>query len=620
MRKLVLVLCICFGFSNLLFSQTPINPHWQWGNSFDGNVSSMIKDGDYLYVTGYYQNSSMSMTGLPLVGGTDVYVMKIDTLGNVIWAKSIAGSGNDVSVRIVRNTAGHLFVAGNFTSPSLTTGSSSISNLGSSDIYMAEFDANGNGIALTNYGSAGNDILNDFCLDATGQYYLQKSTELVVYSAASTLLWQKTFSSGSNIHYSTADNAVYVSGLFQGTMTFGSMSISSETGIYGIQPDVFVVKFDVNGNQSWLKNITNSNRAEYNVLSYFDQSSNALYLTFNYTYLASGSVCFIYKVSNTGNAINFASRSSDMVNSISAKGNFVSIVNSGYYDINSMSFTPSGLYVFDITNSANNIIYSPYESQNKAHLFDGINSIYAGRAVNPSTGNYTIGRFGHSELAAVNQQQSAVACGNSPTAALTGSFSGGNGTIQYAWTPSTGLSSTNSLTTTASIAVGTTMNYTLTATDSMGLIAYNYFTVTAPVPTTPPVIIPSSPTLCSGSMTLSTASTGTITWFNAAYPMQTIGSGQTITISAPGDYICSLNNNGCSQNDTITIVQAVNVTIVPSSTSICSGQPIALTASGALNYSWTQNVINGVSFSPSTTETYTVTATDVNGCTNSKTI
>jgi hypothetical protein len=54
-----------------------------------------------------------------------------------------------------------------------------------------------------------------------------------------------------------------------------------------------------------------------------------------------------------------------------------------------------------------------------------------------------------------------------------------------------------------------------------------------------------------------------------------------------------------------------------SDASICVGQETILTASGATQYTWNNNAQNGVAISPTTTTTYTVTGTDVNGCSNS---
>ena len=49
---------------------------------------------------------------------------------------------------------------------------------------------------------------------------------------------------------------------------------------------------------------------------------------------------------------------------------------------------------------------------------------------------------------------------------------------------------------------------------------------------------------------------------------------------------------------------------------ICAGSPATLTGSGASSYSWNNGVLNGVTFFPNATTTYTVTGTSAAGCTN----
>lgn len=47
---------------------------------------------------------------------------------------------------------------------------------------------------------------------------------------------------------------------------------------------------------------------------------------------------------------------------------------------------------------------------------------------------------------------------------------------------------------------------------------------------------------------------------------------------------------------------------------VCAGQPVTLAGSGGTNFTWNNGVTNGVAFNPTTTQTYTVNGTDVNGC------
>jgi gliding motility-associated-like protein len=49
---------------------------------------------------------------------------------------------------------------------------------------------------------------------------------------------------------------------------------------------------------------------------------------------------------------------------------------------------------------------------------------------------------------------------------------------------------------------------------------------------------------------------------------------------------------------------------------LCAGEEVTLTASNGSTYNWDNGVVNGQSFIPSVTTTYTVTGTDAEGCTN----
>jgi uncharacterized repeat protein (TIGR03803 family) len=62
----------------------------------------------------------------------------------------------------------------------------------------------------------------------------------------------------------------------------------------------------------------------------------------------------------------------------------------------------------------------------------------------------------------------------------------------------------------------------------------------------------------------------------------------------------------------------VGYTVSPSST-VCTGSSVTLTGTGASTYTWTGGVSNGVSFVPASTTTYTVTGTDITGCSNTTT-
>lgn len=105
----------------------------------------------------------------------------------------------------------------------------------------------------------------------------------------------------------------------------------------------------------------------------------------------------------------------------------------------------------------------------------------------------------------------------------------------------------------------------------------------------------------------------TYTWSNG-----TIGQSNPVSPATATNYnLVVTDRYSCEAEDSAT----VNVNSLPTvnaglDSAICIGEPITLTASGAVAYSWDQSVTNGTAFNPTTTTTYTVSGTDANGCVN----
>ncbi len=110
-----------------------------------------------------------------------------------------------------------------------------------------------------------------------------------------------------------------------------------------------------------------------------------------------------------------------------------------------------------------------------------------------------------------------------------------------------------------------------------------------------------------------TSSTG-VTFSNAN------AQNPTVTFANAGTYTISLIAKNTSGQNTSTKTVTVNTTptVTVNSSTICSGNSAALTASGATTYSWSSGATTtSISVSPSSTTNYTVTGTS-SGCSNSK--
>jgi serine protease len=136
-------------------------------------------------------------------------------------------------------------------------------------------------------------------------------------------------------------------------------------------------------------------------------------------------------------------------------------------------------------------------------------------------------------------------------------------------------------------------------------------TINLTVSTTPTVSINSTApgTICSGSSaTLTASGANTYSWSNGA-----LSSSIIITPTALTAYTVTGSNSGCtnSQVYVIAVAAPVNVTLSTSSQSLCAGQNVTLSATGASSYVWSTGAPgSSVVVSPSVTSVFTVTGSD----------
>jgi gliding motility-associated-like protein len=118
--------------------------------------------------------------------------------------------------------------------------------------------------------------------------------------------------------------------------------------------------------------------------------------------------------------------------------------------------------------------------------------------------------------------------------------------------------------------------------------------------------------LCEGtSVTLNASGAASYTWnggvANGSPFIQPVGSQTYQVIGTDG--------NSCTNSDVVTVTVNPNPnTYAGIDQSICLGETITLSGSGAVSYVWSNNVLNNMPFTPNSSLTYTVTGTDNNGC------
>jgi hypothetical protein len=123
----------------------------QFGSSGSDYVDDVGVDGDGdVYVLGHTHGT---LPGSPIInlGGSDLFLVKLDRDGVVLWTRMLGSAGSDVPTGLAIASTGDVYVTG-FTD-GLLTGASA----GAQDYFLGRYDPDGNLVMLVQAGSAGND-------------------------------------------------------------------------------------------------------------------------------------------------------------------------------------------------------------------------------------------------------------------------------------------------------------------------------------------------------------------------------------------------------------------------------------------------------------------------------
>ncbi len=210
-----------------------------------------------------------------------------------------------------------------------------------------------------------------------------------------------------------------------------------------------------------------------------------------------------------------------------------------------------------------------------------------------------------------------VLCNGAATGSATALASNGTSGYTYQWNTGATSATINNLT--AGI-------YTVTATDGNGCTISTTASIIQPTPLV--VSIPSTTNvLCYGGATgtvTALASNGTSGYL---YQWNTGATGATINNLTAGTYTVTVTDaNGCTITTNAIISQPTQLTVsIPSTTNVlcngnATGSATALATNGTSGYTYQWNTgATNATINNLTVGTYTVTATDANGCTTSTT-
>jgi len=282
-------LAILLGLFSTLFGQglnlSWINAHGGTGEDY---AYDLIRDGSgNIYVTGSFEGTvdfdpgpdTLNLTGMG--GGGDIFVQKLDSNGNLLWAKAIEVS-TGAGQRLALDGSGNVLIAGEFNGINVDFDpgpGQSIKSSSGENIFILKLDENGLFQWVGTFDDNFKPRAWGIDTDAAGNVYtcgrFFGSTDfdpgqgtaistsaspdgdafVLKLNSSGNFIWVKTFGGAErdvarDVLIDDLGNA-YVAGYFGGTVDFDpGPAVVSRTS--GGEEDIYVLKLDPLGNLIWV--------------------------------------------------------------------------------------------------------------------------------------------------------------------------------------------------------------------------------------------------------------------------------------------------------------------------------------------------------------------------------
>ena len=312
------------GGTDIFIQKLDANGAFLWAISIGGSssdqVQSITKDAsNNLYITGYYNSTvdfdpGIGVFNLTATGSSDIYILKIDSNGSFVWAKSIGGSGNDDGLSIATDVSGNIYTTGSIEGSVDLDPGPGVFNLtanGSNDCFILKLDSNGSFIWAKRFGGVGSDKGNSITNDLSGNVYTTgyftqsidfdtgigtfnliangggRDCFILKLDSNGSFLWATSMGGDGN----DSSRSIAVD-LFGNVLTTGEFKGSGDfdpgVGIFNLvgnggYTDVFIQKLDSSGAFIWAKKIGSGNTDSGSSIT--TDLSGSIYVTGQFRYV-----------------------------------------------------------------------------------------------------------------------------------------------------------------------------------------------------------------------------------------------------------------------------------------------------------------------------------------------
>lgn len=151
-----------FGATDYWIVKKNSNNSISWQQTIGGSnidkPSGLILSNNHLFAYGFSYSGKTGNKTAQNKGQSDYWVIKLDTMGNILWDSTYGGAQEDLLIDAIQLKSGNILLAG--TSNSDISGSKKVGSEGGNDYYLIEINNNGTILNEFVYGGNSADNLN----------------------------------------------------------------------------------------------------------------------------------------------------------------------------------------------------------------------------------------------------------------------------------------------------------------------------------------------------------------------------------------------------------------------------------------------------------------------------
>lgn len=219
----------------------------------------------------------------------DIFLVKYNSLGEVLWAKSAGGNGGgNLALGVSTDSNADIYITGYYYSSAITFDSITLTNSGPSNGFIAKYNESGSILWAKNINGTNVEKAYSVSIDTnddvfvTGSYYSSEiifegvdtimnaghqNGFIVKYNSSGDVLWARSVGGSEYDESLSVTTDIYNNAYITGLNTSPAMAFDTDT-LYNVGiGNVFIAKYNSSGSVGWLKNTTSNGSNSSNVIT-----------------------------------------------------------------------------------------------------------------------------------------------------------------------------------------------------------------------------------------------------------------------------------------------------------------------------------------------------------------